>query len=111
MTPELEDISGIGKATAERIRAAGIDSVKKLAEITPEEFLKLNIKGIGDASAHKYIETAKELLEEMGEVEHKDKVEEPKKEQKEKPLEKAIKAEEKKKVSKQKKEAKAQGAG
>jgi nucleotidyltransferase/DNA polymerase involved in DNA repair len=61
MVKELEDISGIGKATAERMKEAGIDSIEKLASIKPEDLLKLNIKGIGDATAVKYVESAKEL--------------------------------------------------
>ncbi|MFX1315331.1 MAG: translation initiation factor IF-2 subunit gamma [Promethearchaeota archaeon] len=64
MTYELEDIPGIGKATADRIRAVGIDSVEKLASIEPKELLKLQIKGIGKSTASKYIEKAKMLLEE-----------------------------------------------
>lgn len=63
MTKKLEDISGIGKATAERIKAAGIEDVKDLANSSPEELLKLNIKGIGETTAYKYIESARELLD------------------------------------------------
>ena len=31
MSYELEDVSGIGKSTAEKMKAAGIDSIEKLA--------------------------------------------------------------------------------
>ena len=55
MTYNLEDVSGIGKATADRLRASGIDSVEKLASTTQEEFKKLNIKGVGESTALKYI--------------------------------------------------------
>ena len=45
MANELEDVSGIGKATAERLKAAGIDSVQKLATVKLEDLLRLKIKG------------------------------------------------------------------
>ncbi|TFF89166.1 MAG: hypothetical protein EU548_07925 [Promethearchaeota archaeon] len=60
MDSKLEDVSGIGSATAERMRAAGIDSIQKLAEIDLKDLLK--VKGVGKASASKYIKTAKRLL-------------------------------------------------
>ncbi|MFX1305817.1 MAG: translation initiation factor IF-2 subunit gamma [Promethearchaeota archaeon] len=63
MSYNLEDISGIGKSTAERMKAAGIDSVEKLAKIKLEDLIELKIKGIGKGSAEKYISNAKELLE------------------------------------------------
>jgi translation initiation factor 2 subunit 3 len=62
---ELEDVSGIGKATAERMKAAGIDTVQKLASAKPEDLVKLKIKGIGEATAKKYIDNAKKLFEEF----------------------------------------------
>ncbi len=65
MANELEDVSGIGKASAERINAAGIDSVQKLANIKPDDLLKLKIKGIGKATAIKYIDNAKKLFEKV----------------------------------------------
>ena len=57
---KLEDITGIGKTTAERLRSAGIDSVKKIASINLESLLKVN--GIGKSNAIRYIQTANELL-------------------------------------------------
>jgi translation initiation factor 2 subunit 3 len=65
MAKDLEDIAGIGKATAERLRNAGFDTVEKLAEISKEELLDLNIKGIGSSSAEKYIESAKKIVDEF----------------------------------------------
>jgi len=65
MSYDLEDVSGIGKATAERIKAAGIDSIQKLATVKPEALVKLKIKGIGKATALKYINNAKKLVEEI----------------------------------------------
>ena len=65
MTYDLEDVSGIGKATAEKMRAAGFDTVEKLASSTPEDLIKANIKGIGRSTAIKYINSAKSLLEKI----------------------------------------------
>ncbi len=64
MTYNLEDVSGIGKATADRLRASGIDTVEKLASTTQEEFKKLNIKGVGESTALKYIKNAQSLIKE-----------------------------------------------
>ncbi len=65
MPYDLEDITGIGKATAERIKKAGIETVEQLAGVDPDNFLKLNIKGVGEATAIKYINNAKELLNQL----------------------------------------------
>lgn len=64
MEYSLENISGIGKATAERLKAAGLDSVQKLASLKLEDLINLKIKGIGAATAKKYIDNAKKVLEE-----------------------------------------------
>jgi len=69
MAKDLEEITGIGKATAERLRSAGFDSVEKLADISKEELLNLNIKGIGNSTAKKYIESAKKLVNESKGIE------------------------------------------
>jgi translation initiation factor 2 subunit 3 len=61
MSLKLEDITGIGKATAESLEAAGINSVKKLANLTVDDLLK--VKGIGESTALKYIQAAQKLLE------------------------------------------------
>jgi translation initiation factor 2 subunit 3 len=63
MPYDLEEVSGIGKATAERLRAAGITSVETLASIKVEDLVNLNIKGIGKGTASKYVKHAKNLLE------------------------------------------------
>jgi len=70
MSYKLEDVSGIGKATAERLIAAKIDSVEKLANAKPDDLLKLKIKGVGKATAEKYIVNAKKMLKEMEVTEH-----------------------------------------
>jgi predicted RecB family nuclease len=64
MEHRLEDLIGIGKATADRLKVAGIDSIEKLANIKPAELLKLKVKGVGKATAEKYIENAKIFLKE-----------------------------------------------
>jgi translation initiation factor 2 subunit 3 len=103
MLYDLEDVSGIGKATAERLKAAGIDSIQKLATVKPEVIVKLKIKGIGKATAQKYINNAKKLVEEIQAMEGESeastvvKKEEPTKKIPEKPVVK----EKKPKVSKQ----------
>jgi len=65
MSYDLTDIGGIGRATAEKMKAAGIDSIEKLAKIKPEDLAKLKIKGVGKATAQKYIDNAQQLLEEI----------------------------------------------
>lgn len=72
MEYRLENVSGIGKATAERIKAAGIDTVQKLASLKPEDLVKLKIKGIGKATAEKYINNAKKLYEDIEQKEMKE---------------------------------------
>ncbi|MGB5911955.1 MAG: translation initiation factor IF-2 subunit gamma [Promethearchaeia archaeon] len=69
MTQDLEDISGIGKATAEKMRAAGIDTVEKLASSKPADLISIKIKGVGESTAIKYINNAKELLKEKSKTE------------------------------------------
>ncbi|TFG00360.1 MAG: translation initiation factor IF-2 subunit gamma [Promethearchaeota archaeon] len=95
---ELEDItkiSGIGKATQERLKAAGIDTVDKLANLKPEDLTK--IKGIGSSTASAYIQEAKNLLETLG------KSKEATQEQPEKPSEPKPKKEKEIKKKKKKK--------
>jgi Holliday junction resolvasome RuvABC DNA-binding subunit len=65
MSYKLEDVSGIGKATAERLKAANIDSVEKLANAKLEDLVKLKIKGVGKTTAEKYIASAKDMLKEL----------------------------------------------
>ena len=69
MSYELEDVSGIGKTTAEKMKAAGIDSIEKLVGLKSEDLVKLKIKGVGQATAKKIIVRAKKILEEIGEKE------------------------------------------
>jgi len=67
MIQRLEDIKGISKATAERLRNAGIHSVKKLAQINIDDLSK--IKGIPRKSAEKYIKKAKSVTKTLSQNE------------------------------------------
>ena len=60
MSFKLEDVKGLGKK-ANVLVEAGIDSVEKLAASNVDDLLDL--KGIGKASAEKFIDNAKNLLE------------------------------------------------
>jgi len=71
MTSDLEEVSGIGKATADKLKLSGIDTVENLASSTPEELTKLKIKGVGESTALKYIKNAQKLIQEKpGGTEH-----------------------------------------
>ncbi len=69
MSFELEDVSGIGKTLADKMKAAGIDSIEKLVRIKIVDLVKLKIKGVGKATAEKIIAKAKKFLEEISEKE------------------------------------------
>ncbi|MFW9897943.1 MAG: helix-hairpin-helix domain-containing protein [Candidatus Thorarchaeota archaeon] len=56
----MEDVKGLGKK-AENLKDAGIDSVENLANAKVDDLIK--IKGIGKASAQKFIDNAKKLFE------------------------------------------------
>jgi nucleotidyltransferase/DNA polymerase involved in DNA repair len=58
----IDDIKGIGDKTLKDLRSNNINSVKQLANISIEDLIK--IKGIGKASAKKFINGAKSLLKE-----------------------------------------------
>ncbi len=61
----LEDVKGVGKKQDVLIEA-GIDSVEKLANANVEDLVQL--KGIGKATAEKFVKSAKELLNEPKET-------------------------------------------
>lgn len=60
MSYNLSDIKGLGKKE-DALKEAGIDSVEKLANADVNELISL--KGIGKASAEKFIESARTLLD------------------------------------------------
>ncbi len=55
---EIEDLPGIGEASAEKLRNAGVDSLAKVAVASPYELAETT--GISVENAKKAIETAKE---------------------------------------------------
>ncbi|NVM19491.1 MAG: hypothetical protein HWN80_17450 [Candidatus Lokiarchaeota archaeon] len=67
MTLNIQLVNGIGKKTAERMKQEGIDSVERLASSSIENLSK--IRGIGDATAKRYINTAQNYLETIKEKE------------------------------------------
>jgi len=98
MSLKLEDVKGIGKRV-EDLKSAGIDSVEKLANAKVEDLT--GIKGIGEASAQKFIESAKDMLGEKASDKSidKDKVKEVGKEiDKDSDKDKVSKEEEEKKI-------------
>lgn len=55
---ELEDLPGIGEATAQKLRTGGIDSIDKIAVMSPYELSELS--GINTESAKKAVQAAQE---------------------------------------------------
>src|SRR5271156_3913616 len=55
---ELEDLPGIGPTTAEKLRSSGIDTLDKVASMTPNELNELT--GISVEAAKKAVQIAKE---------------------------------------------------
>ena len=55
---ELEDLPGIGPTTAEKLRASGIDSLDKVATMSPHDLNELT--GISVDAAKKAVQTARE---------------------------------------------------
>ncbi len=56
---ELEDLPGIGRATAEKLRSAGFKTVRSLAMASIDEVCTM--AEVGEATARKIIEAAREL--------------------------------------------------
>jgi len=84
MVYQLEDVKGIGSEMAKKLKEAGIKSVEILASSKPEDVVKLKIKGIGKATALKFIKSAGSLVKEKT-----SEVETPKLDVEEKPAKKA----------------------
>ena len=55
---ELEDLPGIGETTAEKLRAAGMDTIEKIATLAPHELSETY--GLGIETAKKAVQAAKE---------------------------------------------------
>ncbi len=84
MVYQLEDVKGIGSEMAKKLKLSGIKSLEILVSSKPEDIVKLKIKGIGKATALKFIKSAESLLKEKS-----PEVEPPKPEVIEKPPKKA----------------------
>jgi translation initiation factor 2 subunit 3 len=84
MVYQLEDVKGIGSEMAKKLKEAGIESVEILASSKPDNIVKLKIKGIGKATALRFIKSAGSLL-----TEKSSEVETPKLDAIEKPTKKA----------------------
>ena len=55
---ELEDLPGIGEATADKLRNAGFDTLEKIATASPHDLAE--ISGISTEAAKKAVQAAKE---------------------------------------------------
>ena len=64
----LADVPGIGPKLAEVLTKAGFDSVEKIAKLDPEHLATL--QGVGDKTAQKIIDGAKQYLEANAEAEN-----------------------------------------
>lgn len=64
----LADVPGIGPKLAEVLTKAGFDSVEKIAKLNPEHLATL--QGVGDKTAQKIIDGAKQYLEANAEAEN-----------------------------------------
>ena len=82
---ELEEIKGIGKKTAEKLREAGYTSVEDISKASIEDLTA--IEGIGEKLATRIKNEAEKLTQEKAEVE------EPEKEEAEKVEEEAVEEE------------------
>ena len=64
----LADVPGIGPKLAEVLTKAGFDSVEKIAKLSPEHLATL--QGVGEKTAQKIIDGAKQYLESASEAEN-----------------------------------------
>lgn len=59
--PKIEDLPGVGAATAEKLREAGFNNLMSLAVASPGELVE--VAGVGEAVARKIINTARNKLD------------------------------------------------
>lgn len=59
--PSIDELPGVGPATAEKLASAGFDTVLSVAVATPGELT--NSSGVSEAVARKMIQAARELLD------------------------------------------------
>ena len=60
-TADLEDLSGVGPATAEKLRESGYDTYQSIAVASPGELS--NTADVGESSAHDIIQAAREAAD------------------------------------------------
>ncbi len=60
-TPDLEELSGVGPATAEKLRENGYDTYQSIAVASPGELS--NTADVGESSAHDIIQGAREAAD------------------------------------------------
>ena len=60
-TADLEDLSGVGPATAEKLRDSGYDTYQSIAVASPGELS--NTADVGESSAHDIIQSAREAAD------------------------------------------------
>ena len=60
-TADLEDLSGVGPATAEKLRESGYDTYQSIAVASPGELS--NTADVGESSAHDIIQSAREAAD------------------------------------------------
>lgn len=58
---EIQDLPGIGAATAEKLKLSGFDSLMSIAVATPGEII--NVAGVTEATARKVIKSARDSLD------------------------------------------------
>ena len=61
VTADLEDLSGVGPATAEKLRDSGYDTYQSIAVASPGELS--NTADVGESSAHDIIQSAREAAD------------------------------------------------
>jgi N utilization substance protein A len=66
LVSELSELEGVGPKTADVLRAGGWGDIQRLADAKPEDLTTLS--GVGDKTAEKIIESAKEYLKKKAEA-------------------------------------------
>ncbi|TFF96074.1 DUF4332 domain-containing protein, partial [Candidatus Thorarchaeota archaeon] len=59
--PQLSDISGVGEALEEKLRAAGVKTVNSLSKADPKKLAE-KVDGLGEKSAKDFVKQAQKLV-------------------------------------------------